>query len=511
MDYSSTAWWKRPLLFPLFRFKGPTQAWYKFYKYYILILTFFCYTTYHCSRKPITVIKAQLHHNCSKQTNPDPNDNSTTWCDWKPFDQDNFRVLFGELDYGYLGAYAFAMFFSGWIAERMSLRYFLFLGMTFSGLLTIAFGLAKPLQIHSYLYFLLIQIVTGIFQSSGWPGVVALVGNWSGRSKRGLIMGIWNSHTSIGNIAGSLIAARFVQEDWSFSFIVPGLMIIFMGFVVLLTCVPHPSELGYQGTLDEQLLVDDDSVDNDQEASHDESGSEHNEEQSLESLDPESTSIAVAHSETDAISFFRALTIPGVIEFSMCLFFAKLISYTFLYWLPFYLSMAFKLGPGESGDYSTIFDVGGIIGGILAGSLSDHTGMRAATSAGMLVVTCAIMPFFQTVASLGTNMLILALFITGLFVNGPYALITTAVSADLGTHPSLHGNSAALATVTAIIDGTGSIGAALGPYLVGLIASDNGGNNWDGVFGMLLVCCIFALLMLSRLVKKEIFGDRSLF
>lgn len=48
--------------------------------------------------------------------------------------------------------------------------------------------------------------------------------------------------------------------------------------------------------------------------------------------------------------------------------------------------------------------------------------------------------------------------IAGALVNGPYALITTAVSAELGTHESLHGNSKALATVTAIIDGTGSIG-----------------------------------------------------
>lgn len=58
--------------------------------------------------------------------------------------------------------------------------------------------------------------------------------------------------------------------------------------------------------------------------------------------------------------------------------------------------------------------------------------------------------------SLGVNMLLLL--ILGLLVNGPYALITTAVSAELGTHHSLEGNSKALATVTAIIDGTGSMG-----------------------------------------------------
>lgn len=58
--------------------------------------------------------------------------------------------------------------------------------------------------------------------------------------------------------------------------------------------------------------------------------------------------------------------------------------------------------------------------------------------------------------SLGMNMMLLL--VLGLLVTGPYALITTAVSAELGTHHSLEGNSKALATVTAIIDGTGSIG-----------------------------------------------------
>ena len=48
--------------------------------------------------------------------------------------------------------------------------------------------------------------------------------------------------------------------------------------------------------------------------------------------------------------------------------------------------------------------------------------------------------------------------VCGALVNGPYCLITTAVSADLGTHRSLQGNKMALATVTAIIDGTGSVG-----------------------------------------------------
>ncbi|CAN1754806.1 Putative glycerol-3-phosphate transporter 1 [Linum perenne] len=90
--------------------------------------------------------------------------------------------------------------------------------------------------------------------------------------------------------------------------------------------------------------------------------------------------------------------------------------------------------------------------------------------------------------------------LTGMFVNGPYALITTAVSADLGTHSSLKGNSRALATVTAIIDGTGSVGAAIGPLLTGYISA----TSWSAVFTMLMAAALVAGLLLTRLVVAEV-------
>lgn len=77
----------------------------------------------------------------------------------------------------------------------------------------------------------------------------------------------------------------------------------------------------------------------------------------------------------------------GVVEFSLCLLFAKLVSYTFLYWLPLYIvnvgedfgdnmtgaSLALAsphlaplpaahFGAKKAGDLSTLFDVGGILG-----------------------------------------------------------------------------------------------------------------------------------------------------
>ena len=38
-------------------------------------------------------------------------------------------------------------------------------------------------------------------------------------------MGVWNSHTSVGNITGSLIAGIWVNHAWGWSFAVPGMII----------------------------------------------------------------------------------------------------------------------------------------------------------------------------------------------------------------------------------------------------------------------------------------------
>lgn len=61
--------------------------------------------------------------------------------------------------------------------------------------------------------------------------------------RRGLIMGLWNSHTSVGNILGSLIAGYWVSSNWGLSFIVPGLIIAVMGVVCFLFLIEREFSL----------------------------------------------------------------------------------------------------------------------------------------------------------------------------------------------------------------------------------------------------------------------------
>lgn len=212
-------------------------------KILILVLTFFAYTAYHLSRRPLSVVKTILNRNCSNLNPPSDviieNATKNTWCDWEPFNGPDANTLLGTLDSSFLFSYAIFMFFSGFIAERCHLRYFLAIGMIMSGIFTYLFGIAYYYNIHSLYYFIIVQIICGAFQTTGWPAVVTCVGHWFGpRSSRGLIFGIWNSHTNVGNILGAVIAGVFVEYNWGLSFIVPGIIIAVIGFLLFLFLAP---------------------------------------------------------------------------------------------------------------------------------------------------------------------------------------------------------------------------------------------------------------------------------
>lgn len=151
-----------------------------------------------------------------------------------------------------------------------------------------------------------------------------------------------------------------------------------------------------------------------------------------------------------------------------------------------------------------VFDIGGIFGAIITGVISDMSGMPATTCVGMLAIAGPLLFIYETYGALTWLLNVGLLFILGLFVNGPYSLITTSVSAELGQHKSLEGNAKALATVTSIIDGTGSIGAALGPLFAGLVQD----GGWNNVFYMLIGSNMMAMVLLFRLLKKELVKRR---
>ena len=80
--------------------------------------------------------------------------------------------------------------------------------------------------------------------------------------------------------------------------------------------------------------------------------------------------------------------------------------------------------------------------------------------------------------------------IVGFFIGGAANMISATITADLGKQGPIQGNKEGLATVTGIVDGTGSIGAALGQLLVPLIQSH---FDWFYVFYFFIILVNFSL------------------
>ncbi|KAA8522174.1 hypothetical protein F0562_012847 [Nyssa sinensis] len=478
------------------------------YRYLVLLVTFIAYTSYHASRKPSSIVKSVLDPEPTKNNRLYPwpigevfikrefliNDLSGLRNKgWAPFNGKDGTSKLGEIDVAFLACYSLGMYAAGHLGDTLDLRLFLTTGMIGSGIFVALFGMGYFWNVHVFWFYLVMQMVAGLFQATGWPSVVAVIGNWFGKRKRGLIMGVWNAHTSVGNISGSLLAASVLEYGWGWSFILPGAFIFMGGVIVYLFLAAYPEDVGFP--CPDVLAENAEAVPNDEETP-------------IRNGDLVGAKECTVHRSGSvsrtSVGLLEACLIPGVIPFALCLFFAKLVAYTFLYWLPFYLSQTAIGGEYVSvksaGNLSTLFDVGGIVGGILAGYISDRLNARAITAASFMYAAIPSMLLYHSYGNISKAVNIILMMIAGLCINGPYALITTAVSADLGTHSSLRGDSRALATVTAIIDGTGSVGAALGPLFTGFLST----KGWDAVFVMLMVCALTAGLLLSRLVIAEL-------
>ncbi|XP_019852978.1 PREDICTED: glucose-6-phosphate exchanger SLC37A2-like [Amphimedon queenslandica] len=515
----------------------PVISWYprRSYQVLVFVLTFACYASYHMTRKTFSAAKSTLGPDCSTHQTGNCASDSGSQNDtgWRPFNETNCEALFGIVDNVWSFAYALFLFGSGIVAERVDLRYFLTVGMIGSAISTGMLGVAYFAKIYHLYYFLIWMAVSGIMQSTGWPGTVAVMGNWFGIKRRGFFMGVWNAHTSVGNILGTVIPAFWVEpgRPWGWAFVVPALIMLVVAMAVFFFLVVDPTDIGQTppkhhisqsrryrddekgdtGSLNHEngaiVTINEDANGFDplgNKEHNTETKNTHKRKASVTSLAKDAGYNVLIGNDDGAIGIVKALMIPGVVEFSLALFCSKLVAYTFLFWLPYYVrnrQIGGKcLGSKESDFLSTFFDVGGIVGGITAGVISDLLNARAISCTLMLYISVPALYILHHFGNYDSAVFISLLILCGILVNGPYACITTAVSNDLGTHKDLKGNQKAKATVSAIIDGTGSVGAAIGPLLTGFISK----HSWDNVFYLLMVSSFVSALLLTRLVIKEI-------
>ena len=92
--------------------------------------------------------------------------------------------------------------------------------------------------------------------------------------------------------------------------------------------------------------------------------------------------------------------------------------------------------------------------------------------------------------------------VCSLLYNRPNNIITSAVAADLASHPSVRGNNKSLGTVTGLINGCGSITASVGLLAVGPLQDAFG---WGSVWLYLIGCTSVGTLLMGTKIYAELF------
>ncbi|KAF2310524.1 hypothetical protein GH714_013541 [Hevea brasiliensis] len=119
----------------------------------------------------------------------------------------------------------------------------------------------------------LIEVVSCFWDVYGMALRVAAVGNWFGKAERGLTMGLWNSHSSVGNIIGSVVASGILDFGWGWYFVVPGFLLILVGVLLFLFLVASLKDIGFELPGKEiEMSVEVDNEENSEEVESEEAG-----------------------------------------------------------------------------------------------------------------------------------------------------------------------------------------------------------------------------------------------
>jgi MFS transporter, OPA family, solute carrier family 37 (glycerol-3-phosphate transporter), member 3 len=172
-----------------------------------------------------------------------------------------------------------------------------------------------------------------------------------------------------------------------------------------------------------------------------------------------------------------------------------------MYNLPSFLSSQYGFSSSQQADISTLNDLGAILGSLLLGKISDLTyGKRSPVAMISILTTCVIF-YSLTIGneSQTYTSLLVYLFLFGFFLQSANNTICAVCSADIGSkQPGLKVTS----TVTGIIDGSGSLGAAIAHFTIGL-----GRDHFGWQLGYLLpisMACTASIIPIAVVLKTEI-------
>ncbi|MBM3293907.1 MAG: MFS transporter [Candidatus Aminicenantes bacterium] len=360
-----------------------------------------------------------------------------------------------SIDAAYLASYAAGQFLWGILGDRKGARKLVLMGLLGSILAAVAMGLSSLVILFGVFFSL-----QGLFQSTGWAPLAKNISAWFSRQERGVVMGWWSTNYIVGGIIASPLAGYCadVFTSWRFGFFGPAAALFAVWALFVLFQKDRPSDVGLPDI--EPLRPPPDP--------------------------PEAGRHPRGSSWTEIAAVFRnrvVLRLAGVY------FLLKPTRYAILFWGPLYIHETLGTGMAESGALSVAFEVGGPLGVLAGGYVSDRFfgSRRMPVSVVSLFLLGLVLLLFGRLASAPSPLLIAGLlFAVGFLLYLPDSLVSGTAAVDFG-------GPRGASTASGFINGCGSAGAILGGSLPGLAAKAWG---WGPLFAVLGASVLAAGLLL---------------
>ena len=384
-------------------------------------------------------------------------------------------AFFGSLDTALFMSYSIFQFFNGSIGDIFDKRMVLASSYLIQAFCFFMVGLAGSYHWQSSLYFHFFFVIIGITQSIVFPCLVAVVGGWFAKTSRGLITGGWGTSTNFGNIVGIQLAAKLVTHgEWQN--LMYTITSIFVINAVLISTVfkPSPEE---EGIIIEVVQ----------------------EQQAVAQIDTLNESeVEEPAAEKKTVNFREAFMIPGVLQYGISFFCVKFAVYALLLWLPLFLGQELEYDDSQIANIATCYEIGNLFGGVTLGFISDwFYAKRSPVGFVAILISFAIcigLTFSYKVIQPVT--LGFSLFILGILLGGMHHILCVTCSADLGAHKQ------ATSSVTGIIDGMGSLGTAIGQFIIGHSVTSWGWKN--GYLMIISFVIALTLIPMGKMMRKEL-------
>ena len=357
------------------------------------------------------------------------------------------HIELANIVFGYSLFYAIGQFTCGLLSDRYGAR-----RVVGAGVIVVVLSNLMMSLYGSPLWLLCFACVNGLGQSSGWSGLVRMMGNWFPGNQRGIVMAWWSTNYVLGGFLATAFATWSITQPfllaglgWRRGFFFPALIVALaaLGFFLFAQDSPEKSATA--------------------------------------KLQPEAKQQRHPWDFTVLSSLLRNKTLWVI---SLSYFFLELCRYALMFWLPYFMVSHLHFKLGISGYVSSLYEFAGVGGALLAGYISDRymQSRRAPVSAFMMCgfAVIALLPVFYPQPGLVFTAIGIAL--AGVFTYGPDTLLSGAAAQDVGRGVST-------ATTSGFIDGVGHLGSLLSPYLVVYVSAHYG---WNLVFLLFFLAAILS-------------------